>query len=473
MFNDNFKEDFNKLGIVLTPKHIIELMCSLSKLSSDSVVLDPCTGTGRFLIVARESTTNLIGIEIREDLYAIASDKLNTTIYLGSCFDPEISKDIKENKRPNVALINPPYSQKGKGLSELDFIKHTLDLLQPNGVCVAIVPMSCGIKPSQVKKDLLASHTLEACLSMNSELFYRVGTHTIVLVFRAHVPHDENKPTYIADWSDDGLVSVKNQGRQDVNNLWPARKKQFLDDYFAKREVKGISVVKNLSVDDEWVIQAHLETDYSKLTKKDFQRVLLERMLYELGYTNMLDYVLDKVELPDIDFSGKLVDEPLPELNPGEWKEFKLSDLFDFERGKVSKIPKDDLDNNGAVNFLTCSSKNNGCIGRIDIKAQANNCLSIANNGVHLGTAFYQDGPVTGTADVCIAKPKFEISKNIGLFISVIIHQEKPKYSYGRKFGLDKMRDTMIKLPSTPQGEPNWEWMEEYMDKLSTTISKW
>lgn len=44
--------DGQTLGIVLTPKHITQLFCDLVDLKSDDIVLDPCCGTGGFLISA-------------------------------------------------------------------------------------------------------------------------------------------------------------------------------------------------------------------------------------------------------------------------------------------------------------------------------------------------------------------------------------------------------------------------------------
>lgn len=44
--------DGQTLGIVLTPKHIADLFCELIELSEDDIVLDPCCGTGGFLVAA-------------------------------------------------------------------------------------------------------------------------------------------------------------------------------------------------------------------------------------------------------------------------------------------------------------------------------------------------------------------------------------------------------------------------------------
>lgn len=40
--------DGNSLGIVLTPRHITNLMCELIDIDENDYVLDPCCGSGGF-----------------------------------------------------------------------------------------------------------------------------------------------------------------------------------------------------------------------------------------------------------------------------------------------------------------------------------------------------------------------------------------------------------------------------------------
>ena len=44
--------DGQTLGIILTPRHITELFAELLDLKPEDKVLDPCCGTGGFLIAA-------------------------------------------------------------------------------------------------------------------------------------------------------------------------------------------------------------------------------------------------------------------------------------------------------------------------------------------------------------------------------------------------------------------------------------
>ena len=292
--------DKKGLGIVLTPQHITELFCDLANLTTDSIVLDPCCGTGGFLISAMadminksngdESTiesikkTQLIGIEQSPNMFALAASNMilrgdgKTNLKIGSCFG--FRDDIKRHK-PTVGMINPPYSQKGDGLSELDFIKFMLDCLQPNGIGIAIVPMSCALQTSAVKEDILKEHTLLAAMSMPTELFYPVGTVTSILVFKSHVPHNSEIKTWFGYWKDDGFEKTKTDGRVDLREKYSDIKTEWLDAYRNHKELPGKSVMAHVNSEDEWCAEAYLETDYSLLTSGVFAQAIKTFALYK------------------------------------------------------------------------------------------------------------------------------------------------------------------------------------------------
>ena len=53
-----------------------------------------------------------------------------------------------------------------------------------------------------------------------------------------------------------------------------------------------------------------------------------------------------------------------------------------------------------------------------------------------------------------------------GLFVCTVLKHDKYRYSYGRKWTLDNMNNTMVKLPATPEGKPDWQWIENYIKSL-------
>ena len=68
--------------------------------------------------------------------------------------------------------------------------------------------------------------------------------------------------------------------------------------------------------------------------------------------------------------------------------------------------------------------------------------------------------------NVLYAKDWWVMNKYNALFIVTVIKANKYRFSYGRKWTLEKMRDTIIKLPSRRDGMPDFGYMEEYIRAL-------
>jgi type I restriction-modification system DNA methylase subunit len=121
-----------------------------------------------------------------------------------------------------------------------------------------------------LKEKLLEKHTLKAVMSMPDDLFYPIGTYPCIMVFEAHIPHDENVETFFGHWKEDGFLKTKQEGRIDRDDKWNNIKKEWLDQYKNKRSVDGKCVCKNVTGKDEWVAEAYMKTDYSNIREEDF-----------------------------------------------------------------------------------------------------------------------------------------------------------------------------------------------------------
>ena len=293
-------KDGKLLGQVLTPQHLTEFMASLAGVSKNDKVLDICCGSASFLVTAmhmmfkqcktdaefeRVRKNGLFGVEIDENMYTLAltnmiirQDGKSNMIY-GDCFDKEVEKKLK-NEHITIGLINPPYSIKKE--PELLFVKQLLDILDVRGTGVVVVPVSCAIgrKFKEERKALMKEHTLKAVFSMPNDIFYPTGTNTCVMVWEAHVPHDKNKFTFFGYYKDDGFKKQKQLGRIDVDNKWAVILAEWLDLYERKALVVGKTSQAKVDVKDEWLCEAYMETDYSKLTQNVFQQTLNNYLAY-------------------------------------------------------------------------------------------------------------------------------------------------------------------------------------------------
>lgn len=49
-----------------------------------------------------------------------------------------------------------------------------------------------------------------------------------------------------------------------------------------KQEVSGLSVLRKVTADDEWLAEAYMETDYSTLTQDDFEKTIRNFLAYKI-----------------------------------------------------------------------------------------------------------------------------------------------------------------------------------------------
>lgn len=157
-----------------------------------------------------------------------------------------------------------------------------------------------------------------------------------------------------------------------------------------------------------------------------------------------------------------------PCLNVAEWKEYRVGDLFDVELSK-GDIKLDEMDP-GDIPLVSSGETNNGVVGYIDRQGDGKAEI-FPNNRITVDmfcNAYYQDEPFYAVSHgrVNILCPRFNLTKDIGLFVATSIKQEKYKYSYGRAVYSTVAADMVIKLPADAFGNPDWKFMEDYIKTL-------
>lgn len=211
------------------------------------------------------------------------------------------------------------------------------------------------------------------------------------------------------------------------------------------------------------------------LKEKLFYCLCIQKNAYRFNYGRQADRTLRELLLPDnlpewieeiniVPIRTKNRKEFI-ELNIKNWNEYKLSELFNFEKGK--RLTKNDMIP-GNVNFLGAISENNGIREKIETDfCWKPNCITVNYNG-SVGEAFYQDKPFWASDDVNVlyAKEWWLMNKYNALFIITVIKANKYRFSYGRKWTLEKMKESIIKLPCKKDGTPDFDFMEKYIKLL-------
>ena len=148
------------------------------------------------------------------------------------------------------------------------------------------------------------------------------------------------------------------------------------------------------------------------------------------------------------------------------WSEYRMGDLFQFVKGR--RLTKADMID-GPINYLGAISENNGVRQHIEVAPEdisAANCITVNYNG-SVGEAFYQSEPFWASDDVNILYADgWTMNKYNALFIVTVIKANRYRFSYGRKWTMDKMKESIIKLPAKADGSPDYEYMEAYIKTL-------
>lgn len=195
---------------------------------------------------------------------------------------------------------------------------------------------------------------------------------------------------------------------------------------------------------------------------------------YRYSYGRQANKTLQSIDIPEkvpdwinsISLSPvktKSIKKP-PVIDITYWGEYLMGDLFDFVKGK--RLTKADMIP-GNVNFLGAISENNGVRDHIETNMTCNpNCITVNYNG-SVGEAFYQAEPFWASDDVNILYAKnWTMNKYIALFLITVIKANQYRFSYGRKWTIEKMKATVIKLPTKVDGTPDFVFMEEYIKSL-------
>lgn len=151
-----------------------------------------------------------------------------------------------------------------------------------------------------------------------------------------------------------------------------------------------------------------------------------------------------------------------------QWSEFVLSSIFDITSTR-SGIDKNKLVNTkGHIPYVTRSDKTNGWenfIGQQDTRYTIDNgnCISV---GLDTQTAFYQPCSFYTGQNIQVLRNS-KLNKYIALFIIPILKQLMSKFSWGGNGAtLTRLKRSKIILPITSKGEPNYDFMEQYMGDL-------
>ena len=163
----------------------------------------------------------------------------------------------------------------------------------------------------------------------------------------------------------------------------------------------------------------------------------------------------------------------MPKIDTKAWKEFRLGDLFDVvpTKGKNTYGLEDGCD----LAYIAASRENNG-VNRMIAKdnmadfISAGNCLVFIHIGdAAAGFCHYVRDDFVGMAGKtsCGYLKNHVMTETLGLFLAGVIRNvNEGLYSFGESWTGNRLMNTMLPLPATPDGQPDWAYMDAYMSEV-------
>lgn len=253
-----FFNEFNRYkkksesGQVFTPDHITSFMYRLIEVNQNDKILDAACGSGAFLVKAM-------------------------------CNMMKEACDWIKSKKITKVLMNPPFETK---YGCLTIVENVLKSVPRNTKCAFILPDKKLEKDKKGRK-LLKHSTIEKIIKLPEKIFSE-GVTTSIFIFTAGVPQND-KEIFACYIKEDGLETVKNQGRQDVKDKW-----QSIED-------RWVDIIYKQSGDDtiQWIKPTeHLSY---QMPEKPFE-------IYEEDFAKtMMDYLMFKQGIDVKEFSDALI----------------------------------------------------------------------------------------------------------------------------------------------------------------------
>ncbi len=273
-------------GEIYTPRAVIRLLVELLEPKPESLVYDPCCGSGGMLIYSylyvrdkygEEQAKRLIlyGQERNQEIYAICKMNLllhgaeNVHVESGdTLLYPKFrEKEGKGIKRFDIVLANPPWNQDGydeDALKAAEFrdrfvygytpdssadwawAEHMLASAKDDGRVGLVIDNGClfrGGREQVIRSKILDKDLVECVILLPERLFYNTGAPGAILVFRKRKPTERKGRILFINASNE---YIKHPTVRRLNSLSDENIKRIVDAYKSFKDIEDFAKVVSL-----------------------------------------------------------------------------------------------------------------------------------------------------------------------------------------------------------------------------------
>jgi len=426
--------------------------------------------------VKKIKNCKLFGIEFSKELYSLACANMlihkdgKTNLIQDDSRTKQVGEWIK-SKNISKVLMNPPYENT---YGCLDIVQNVLDNVNEGAICAFILPDNKLEVSKNWSNKILKKHSLEKIIKLPNIFLGMASVETSIFIFEAHKP--QNNREIFACWiKDDGLETVKNKGRLDTFNKWQDIENKWVEIIYKK---SGDTTIQWVKPSENLMYKVpKLENE---LFENDFKKSILKYFLFNNPSINN-KYIVKEIDNEIITNSMEILSfldkTKNLKIEISNWKEYKLGVLFEVKGSKTT--PKNILEQkgNGDYPYITTKGINQGVDGYYDFFTENGNILTF--DSAVLGTCFYQKTNFSASDHVELGIPHYNnFNEKIGIYFQTIINRKNYEiYNYGLKYNQQRIKNTIIKLPSKlniekNEYEPDWQYMENYISNIEIEMKK-
>ncbi len=171
----------------------------------------------------------------------------------------------------------------------------------------------------------------------------------------------------------------------------------------------------------------------------------------------------DKLKQKYIDFVNAEFSTPPIPLEEKEWRAFKVKHIFTIEKCKCSSVS---TLKQGNFPYVGATNRNNGIMSFVEKKDQwvtkGNGIVFICDGQGSVGYSIYKKEDFIGSTTLKLGRNE-HLNRYISQFFVGALDKNRQMYSYGYKRNENRLCNESIMLPITNDGQPDYEYMEQYI----------
>lgn len=222
--------------------------------------------------------------------------------------------------------------------------------------------------------------------------------------------------------------------------------------------------------------------NYGRSFKMDIVKstnVLLPSMDDENPDWGRIEYIINTDIIPVLpvlskkvwngEFNKKAITPVCTNFHNIKWNLFNVKDVFTIiEKCKCSNATEL-LEIGNDITYIGAKKSENGVMRYAkydETLVTKGNCIVFIGDGQgSVGYSLYQPKDFIGSTTL-VAGYNDHLNPYTALFLVTILDMERYRYSFGRKYNKNAILNSKIKLPVDSDGNPDWQFMEDYIKSL-------